>query len=456
MCKTSCKVVLASLLLSSVLIPSCTEETTVTNYAGGFTCQVELENTSNFPRVSKIIARFDSEFDPNQNFENVFSLKTDGSAADTTGIYLSDSEGNEVSTSSRYLTIDTDVDSTSEVMKISTTSALLPTVWKTRYVVSLELNEGSSILMDGEEITSLSVSYDAINSMHSDESDKFEKDSFTYGDITLQTALYTPEGAQSDNSSNPLMIWFHGAGEGGDDIDLALLSYDTSALAGDTIQSYFRDENTSGAYVLLLQTETMWLDTGDEDTSSLENGQDCMYTEAVHEAISNVLENNPDIDSKRVYLSGCSNGGFMTMKLAETYGNEYAAYAPICEAYEDRYLSDEKIEEMKDLNIYFIHSEDDTTVPIKSHSLPTYYRLINAGAENVHYSMQTGYGHSVWPLFFQDGINTDFDAEKVKEDYANVTIEDGTVTSENCYVTYANCTENTGSVFAWLSDQVSA
>ncbi|MFQ7170760.1 MAG: hypothetical protein ACLRQF_00790 [Thomasclavelia ramosa] len=32
-------------------------------------------------------------------------------------------------------------------------------------------------------------------------------------------------------------------------------------------------------------------------------------------------------------ITGCSNGGYMTMLMALKYGKEYNAYVPICEAF---------------------------------------------------------------------------------------------------------------------------
>ena len=69
---------------------------------------------------------------------------------------------------------------------------------------------------------------------------------------------YTPEAAKNDGKKNALIIWLHGAGEGGTDPRVALLGNKVVNLATDTVQQYF----DGGAYVLAAQCPTMWMDNG--------------------------------------------------------------------------------------------------------------------------------------------------------------------------------------------------
>ena len=72
--------------------------------------------------------------------------------------------------------------------------------------------------------------------------------------------------------------------------------------------------------------------------------------------------------------------------MAMNYPEDYDAIVPICEAVPDAVISDEQISAIKDLPIFFIYSEDDTTVDPTLHEIPTIARLMEAGAENVHVS----------------------------------------------------------------------
>ena len=69
---------------------------------------------------------------------------------------------------------------------------------------------------------------------------------------------------------------------------------------------------------------------------------------------------NPAIDTDRIYIGGCSNGGYMTMEMVITYPDYFAAAYPICEAYADNAITDEQLERVKNLPIWFIYAEDDS------------------------------------------------------------------------------------------------
>ena len=107
----------------------------------------------------------------------------------------------------------------------------------------------------------------------------------------------------------------------------------------------------------------------------------------------------------RIYIGGCSNGGFMTVNMIINYSDFFAAAYPVCEAYDAKWLTDEAVESIKDLPIWFTHSANDNTVsiydkegdgwttpmtpttPQDAYTNNLYIRLINAGATNVHYSL---------------------------------------------------------------------
>ncbi|OUM56821.1 hypothetical protein PIROE2DRAFT_18409 [Piromyces sp. E2] len=190
-----------------------------------------------------------------------------------------------------------------------------------------------------------------------------------------------------------------------------------------------------------------------------------MYDAALFAAIHDYVVNNPDIDTSRIYLGGCSNGGYMTMNLMFEHGDYFSAFYPICEAYMNKNISDEMIDQVKDYNIWFLQSEDDTTVNPLATTIPAFYRLLGAGAQNVHFTLtdkvrgeddpEAKYmGHYSWIYTFNDDVKTEFDNVKALADVNNVVIEDGTglVTSTNNYVTNANCSKS-GNMWAWLAEQ---
>ena len=79
-------------------------------------------------------------------------------------------------------------------------------------------------------------------------------------------------------------------------------------------------------------------------------------------------------------------GGFMTMNMLLNYPTYFAAAYFAAEAYADQYISDEQIQSIKNIPMWFIHAENDGTVNISLHTNATYKRLQDAGATDLHYS----------------------------------------------------------------------
>ena len=210
---------------------------------------------------------------------------------------------------------------------------------------------------------------------------------------------------KDDGKKNPLVIWLHGAGEGGTDPSINILGNQVTNLAKPLIQNYFIEEDgIQGAYVLAPQTPTAWMDKDGSGVYGTEEASQ-YYVAALKALIDEYIAANGDIDMNRIYIGGCSNGGFMTVNMIINYSDFFAAAYPICEAYDAKWLTDEAVESIKDLPIWFTHSANDNTVSIynkegngwTSPITPTtpqdaytnnlYIKLINAGATNVHYSL---------------------------------------------------------------------
>ncbi len=221
---------------------------------------------------------------------------------------------------------------------------------------------------------------------------KFSYNDEKFGQINLTYASYKPEAAKNDGKKNALIIWLHGAGEGGTDPRVALLGNKVVNLATDTVQQYF----DGGAYVLAAQCPTMWMDNGSGQYTSDGTSK---YTAALMELIKAYVNSNSDIDASRIYIGGCSNGGFMTMNMIVHYPKYFAAAYPVCEAYTNDALTDEMVESIKDMPIWFTHAKNDPTVKIGTidedgnfvsngnYSPKAYERLTEAGGSDIHFSL---------------------------------------------------------------------
>ena len=103
------------------------------------------------------------------------------------------------------------------------------------------------------------------------------------------------------------------------------------------------------------------------------------------ELISEFVAKHSDIDADRVYVGGCSNGGFMTLKLLLAQPEFFAAAFPSALGYKSEFLSDEEIKTLAGIPTWYVHSKDDTTTPFATTAGPVVERLKKAGV-NVQYS----------------------------------------------------------------------
>ena len=321
-------------------------------------------------------------------------------------IYLSDADGNKVSASSaNYVTIEYTVSYGQWSFNGNLSPFTYRTVntWNDSTIYSVDIGDGLTLEIGGTAYTTLSDVTAPTEWVVPDLAVWDLTGTHTEGDITLTYGSYGTEEMKNDGVKNPLIIWLHGAGEGGTDPSVAILGNQVTNLAKDVVQKYFITDTVKGAYVLTPQTPTMWMDGGDGQYSNEVGSQ--YYVSALKGLIDAYIEENGDIDMSRIYVGGCSNGGFMTVNMIFNFPDFFAAAYPVCEAYPTGDVSDEKVEAIKDLPIWFTHSANDNTVSIYNKeggswtapATPTtpqdaytnnlYIRLINAGAENVHYSL---------------------------------------------------------------------
>ncbi|WP_049945974.1 prolyl oligopeptidase family serine peptidase [Butyrivibrio sp. LC3010] len=250
------------------------------------------------------------------------------------------------------------------------------------YNLKVNLKNGATLSTEtGEEISELNVS------------ETIDFDNAVYPQLAKTDISGVFEGPQGhkicyasyevkeDNAKHPLVIWLHGAGEGGADPKINTLGNEVTALFSDKFQT-----TMGGAYVLAPQCPSFWMQY-DENGNWMDNkGVDSIYLHDLKALIDDYVSSHSNIDSDRIIIGGCSNGGYMTMDMIMNYPDFFAAAYPICEAYTNSGITDEQLEKIKSLPIWFIYAENDTTVDPANFEVPTIKRLRDIGA-NIHTSI---------------------------------------------------------------------
>jgi predicted peptidase len=123
--------------------------------------------------------------------------------------------------------------------------------------------------------------------------------------------LYVPEEYAASDREWPLVLFLHGAGERGDDLEKVTIHGPPKLIA--------KEGKTFPFIIVSPQCPAgeWWTDV--HQVQSLN-------------ALLDDLVSRYRIDKDRVYLTGLSMGGFGTWVLAATYPDRFAAIAPVCGA----------------------------------------------------------------------------------------------------------------------------
>ena len=296
-------------------------------------------------------------------------------------VYTSDENGIRLDEDSQFITIEMYVSPTEGSPFVFDGNTFLNS-WCETYKLEITLN-GELRNANGDIINTLNVksSVELVGDAKiCPQADLFYNDEYTASDgITYSYGEFIPE---NDNKKNALVIWMHGAGEGGTDPEIAYLGNEVTAFASEEFQNEF-----GGAYVLVPQAQTAWMDDGSGDIANWTHGTvPSLYSEGLFDLIDNYVKNHPDIDPNRIIVGGCSNGGFMTMELVFNHPDYFAAAYPTCQGFENQYVTDEMVASIIDMPIWFTYSNlDQPTSDL--YSIPLVERLKSAGMTNLHTSV---------------------------------------------------------------------
>lgn len=164
----------------------------------------------------------------------------------------------------------------------------------------------------------------------------------------------------------PLVLFLHGAGERGEDLDVACRH---------GFMKYVREEGREYPFVTVAPQcpyEKYW---------------GC-FTESLLAFLDYICDTMP-VDKDRIYLTGFSMGGTGTWMLAMAAPDRFAAIAPICGS--GIYWNAEIISH---LPIYMYHGDCDDIVPIQESI--SMLQAISRNGGNAQLEICYGVGHNAW------------------------------------------------------------
>ena len=310
--------------------------------------------------------------------------------------YTSDENGNKVSKDSHYIALEMYVSPT----MTGEGAAFVYNgynEWCNPYELSITLN-GELKTTDHQVVTSLNVA-EKID-LEGDgkicpEINQFTSDTFkaTNGDV-LPYASFTPE---KDDKKNALVVWLHGAGEGGTNPEIAYLGNKVTSLISDEFQSNFQ-----GAYVLVPQCPEGYGWPVDKDGNYTSGATPSKWRESLFELIDNYVTSHPDIDANRIIIGGCSNGGNMVYDMVLSHMGYFAAAFPMCHEFDINTVTDEQLNYLKTFPVWSTYTLGDSSS--YKGSIPIVEKMKEIGATNFHYS-QFDNASDVTGRFFGDPLD---------------------------------------------------
>ncbi len=184
-------------------------------------------------------------------------------------------------------------------------------------------------------------------------------------ELNLNYLLYLPKSYEQKDSW-PLILFLHGSGERGQDLEIVKRT---------GLPAKIEDDEDFPFIVVSPQCPQPfnWSNLFDELFFLLQE-----------------LKTNYKIDSTKIYLTGLSMGGYGTWELAMKYPEEFAAIVPIC-GWTDNI---ENLHLVKRLPIWTFHGAKDDVVPISA--AETIVEELKKLGNNVKFTVYPEAGHDSW------------------------------------------------------------
>ena len=179
---------------------------------------------------------------------------------------------------------------------------------------------------------------------------------------------------KDDGKKHPLIIWFHGNGEGGykdyrNNVSQKLANRGAVAFAEDKAQKIF-----GGAYVVAPQADDTWY-----------NNYSKGYIKSVKAMIDEFASEN-NVDKNRIYIFGASAGGYMSFRMIIEYPDYFAAFSTSAAALDKAAISGgvtttaQDLMKIRNKPLWMVHAQNDPTISYENTSKRVYDVLSKYGA----------------------------------------------------------------------------
>jgi predicted peptidase len=182
----------------------------------------------------------------------------------------------------------------------------------------------------------------------------------------LDYLLYLPKDYAIDNERSwPLILFLHGSGERGDDIELVKMHGLPKIL----------DDQPDFPFVVI-------------SPQCPENSWWSIEMDALKALLDHILATYA-VDPDRVYLTGLSMGGFGAWSMGIAYPDTFASVVPICGGGDPG-----KVCALKDVPVWVFHGDMDKSVRVSESKKMV--KTLKACGGDVQLTVYPGVGHDSW------------------------------------------------------------
>ncbi|HPC95888.1 MAG TPA: prolyl oligopeptidase family serine peptidase [Sedimentisphaerales bacterium] len=191
--------------------------------------------------------------------------------------------------------------------------------------------------------------------------------------VEIEYLLYLPEGYGETSQDWPLLLFLHGAGERGDDLDKV---------------------KVHGPPKLVAQGKSLPFIIASPQCPNGRSWTDPAQMQTLIALLDDLVEKY-QVDESRVYLTGLSMGGYGTWALGASCPERFAALVPICGGGQPRMAR-----RLRDVPIWVFHGAKDTTVPLSQSE--EMVEALKAAGGNVEFTVYPEAQHDSWTATYDN------------------------------------------------------
>ena len=201
--------------------------------------------------------------------------------------------------------------------------------------------------------------------------------------------LYLPENAAENDKKLPVVVFLHGMGQRGSNLDQVLAHGPPKLIA----------KGKHFPFIMIAPQCPNDSHKGRRNAKSF-----WWHPEGPIDKVKSILnfetQRLGNVDPNRIYITGLSMGGFGTYQIVSRYPDYFAAAAPIC-GHGNRIENKEALQKaFAKIPVWAFHGDRDNVVRLAEQQRTI--KLLKEGGADIKFTIYPGVGHDSWTRTYND------------------------------------------------------